>query len=120
MTAEKMQAMEMGFEEFWKRYADENNSPNAHNVESARASREAEKQNIKSIMRAQIQIFAPDGWMLLECHMMHSSYMGELTILPFGPKNTHKVVPDHPVTPRGLASDQAVVIAVLPVSKLDE
>lgn len=54
--------------------------------------------------------YNPDGYMLLECKMMDSSSMGELTILPYGLNNTHKTVPAYPISPKGLASDMSVVI----------
>lgn len=54
------------------------------------------------------------GWVLLECVMLDSSKMGERTILPYGPGCTLKTVPDQPMSPRGLASDMSVVIAVAP------
>lgn len=52
------------------------------------------------------------GWCLLECQMLGGSRMGELTLLPYGPGCTYKAPPTHPVSPRGLASDMAVVVAV--------
>lgn len=58
---------------------------------------------------------APVGFMLLECHMLDSSRMGELTILPYGGQAMYRDVPDWPISPRGLASDISVVIAVSPV-----
>ena len=61
----------------------------------------------------QNETYAPDGWVMLECQMMDSGRMGSLTILPFGPNNTYKTVPDHPVSPRGLASDMSVVVAIV-------
>lgn len=35
-----------------------------------------------------------------------------------GPNNTFKQPPDHPVSPRGLASDMSVVVALLPYKNL--
>ena len=52
------------------------------------------------------------GWMLLECHVLDGSRLGELTLLPYGPGCTFMTPPDHPVSPRGLASDMSVVVAV--------
>lgn len=60
-----------------------------------------------------IQRYDPDGFILLECQMFNSSRMGDLTILPFGPRNTFKVPPSHPVSPRGLASDMSTVVGVV-------
>ena len=69
-------------------------------------------------LRTQRDKFRPVGWMMLECQMMDGSRLGELTILPFGPNNTFKAIPDHPISPRGLASDMSVVVAVLPMANL--
>lgn len=56
--------------------------------------------------------YDPDGYMLLECHMLDGSRLGELTILPYGPRNSFKEPPNHPISPRGLASDMSVVVAI--------
>lgn len=53
-----------------------------------------------------------EGWMLLQCEMLDSSRLGGQVILPYGPGCTFKTVPSHPVSPRGLASDMSVVVAV--------
>lgn len=63
-------------------------------------------------MRALEATYDPDGFVLLECHVFGSSKLGERTIVPFGPRNTLKVVPEHPISPRGLASDMAVVVGI--------
>lgn len=55
------------------------------------------------------------GFMLLECQMLDSSYMGSLTILPYGPGCSFKEVPMHPLSPRGLASDTSLVVAIAEV-----
>jgi len=52
-----------------------------------------------------------EGWMLLQGADMSSSYLGQQVILPWGPGCTFKEVPQHPVSPRGLASDMSVVVA---------
>ena len=70
------------------------------------------------ILQAQRRRYHPDGWVLLECEMMDSSWLGTMTILPYGPHNTLKSIPDHPVSPRGLASDMSSVVAVLPAANL--
>lgn len=64
---------------------------------------------------AQKATYKPTGWMLLENHMLGSRRCGDLTILPYGPNNSFKAIPDHPVSPRGLASDMSVVVAIMPV-----
>lgn len=73
---------------------------------------------LREILKAQIERFKPDGFMLLECQMMDSSLLGSLTILPYGPNNTYKAVATHPISPRGLASDMSVVVALLAASEV--
>ena len=68
---------------------------------------------LQAILRAQRERYQSTGWMLLQCEMMDSSRCGEFTILPFGPNNTHKDVPDRPISPRGLYSDMSMCVAVL-------
>jgi hypothetical protein len=75
-------------------------------------------EGLREILMHQKQTYNPDGWILLECRMMDSSRCGSYTILPYGPKNTFKAVPEYPISPRGLASDMSVVVAVMPSSAL--
>lgn len=70
---------------------------------------------LRAIFTRQKELYSPDGWMLLECHMLDSSRIGQFTILPYGGTATYKEVPDRPISPRGLASDMSVVVALLPV-----
>ena len=70
-------------------------------------------EGLRTVLQEQQKRFAPTGWVLLECHVMDSSRLGELTIFPYGPNNTFKDVPAQPVSPRGLASDMSIVVAVL-------
>ena len=72
-----------------------------------------EPSRLLEMLRLQVQLYGPDGWMLLECQMLDSSFLGSLVVVPFGPRNTFKSVPDYPVSPRGLASDMSSVVAVL-------
>ena len=74
-------------------------------------------EGLRSTLLKQKMLFSPDGWMLLECQQMDSSRFASVVILPYGPNNTYKEPPDHPISPRGLASDMSVVIGVL---KLEE
>jgi hypothetical protein len=74
---------------------------------------------LKAILQGQRDKYKPEGWFMLECQMLDSSRIGQLTILPYGPNNTFKTVPTHPVSPRGLASDMSTVCAVLPANGLD-
>lgn len=62
----------------------------------------------------------PDGWFLAEAQLLDSSWMGSLVILPYGPNNTFKAVPDTPFSPRGLASDTSVAVAYMEVADLPE
>lgn len=56
--------------------------------------------------------FAPVGFMLLQCEVLDSSRLGEYVILPYGGGSTFKEPPQHPISPRGLASDMSVVVAI--------
>lgn len=73
---------------------------------------------LKAVLLRQRELYAPEGWMLLECQQFDSSRFASYTILPYGPNNTFKEVPDHPISPRGLASDMSVVTAVMTTDKL--
>lgn len=55
--------------------------------------------------------FRPDGFMLLRCEDFCSSRFGHQVILPYGGAATFKSIPEHPVSPRGLASEMSVVVA---------
>lgn len=77
-------------------------------------------EGLKAILQGQKVNFNPTGWVLLECHMLDSSLIGSLTILPYGPNNSLKEVPTHPVSPRGIVSDMSVVIGILEASELGE
>lgn len=73
---------------------------------------ESTHSGLAQILEAQRERYHPEGFMLLECAMMDSSRLGDLVILPFGPNNTFKVPPTGPISPRGLASDMSIVVAV--------
>jgi len=60
----------------------------------------------------------PQGWVLLECVTLDSTRLGQLTILPYGPSNSLKAVPQTPISPRGLASDMSVVVGILPADQI--
>jgi hypothetical protein len=66
-----------------------------------------------STLESQQRIYQPDGWMLLECVDLSSSRLGSYVILPYGPRNTYKEPPTKPISPRGLASDMSIVVAIL-------
>lgn len=67
---------------------------------------------LRDIMKAQKAKYQPVGWVMLQCEDMSSSRMGELTIFPYGPNNSLKEVPTRPVSPRGLASDMSMAVAI--------
>jgi hypothetical protein len=73
---------------------------------------ESTPERLQETLQAQAAKFRPYGWMLLECVDFSASRLGSYTILPFGPENSYRAIPDHPVSPRGLASDMSVVAAV--------
>jgi len=75
-------------------------------------------EGLRNTLLKQKRLFSPDGWMLLECQQFDSSKFASMVILPYGPNNTHKEVPDHPISPRGLASDMSVVVGVLTLDEL--
>ena len=78
--------------------------------------------DVREQLQRQEDKYSPTGWVMLECQMLSTargSHMGEQTIVPFGPNNTWKEIPKGPVSPRGLASDMAVVVAVCLVDKGD-
>lgn len=56
--------------------------------------------------------FASRGVLLLECQMLGSPLFGEYTLVAFGPRNTIKDIPTHPVSLHGLASTMSTVKAV--------
>ena len=64
-------------------------------------------------LSGQIPQYEPDGFFLAEAQLFDSSYFGQVVILPFGPQNTFKTVPDHPFSPRGLASDTSTAIGYI-------
>lgn len=70
-------------------------------------------EGLHKVLTEQKQRFNPEGWVLLECQIFGSSSLGSLTIVPYGPNNTFKAPPEHPVSPRGMASDTSVVVAIL-------
>lgn len=72
-------------------------------------------EGLREIFTRQKELYNPDGWMLLECQQFDSSRFASFTILPYGGTATYKEPPTHPVSPRGLASDMSIVVALLPV-----
>ena len=83
------------------------------------ASRYCETQDstpeaLTEILRSQVSQYNPVGFFMGEAQLMDSSWYGQVVILPFGPRNTYKAVPEQPFSPRGLASDASVVIGWMP------
>lgn len=76
---------------------------------------QCDPDDLRQRLNRQRMDYSPHGFMMLEAQLMDSSYYGQRVILPYGPHNTFKTVPDHPISPRGLASDTSVVIAILPI-----
>lgn len=70
---------------------------------------ECKPEDLRERLRVQTLEYKPLGFMLLRCAQMDSSYFASRTILPFGPSNTFKSIPDRPISPRGLAGDMSVV-----------
>lgn len=70
---------------------------------------ESTPEELRATLLKQIERYAPVGFMLLRCEMFDSHRFGSHTILPYGPNNTHKEPPGHPISPRGLASDMSTV-----------
>lgn len=60
----------------------------------------------------------PDGFMLLECEMLDSSFLGQRTVLAYGPNCTFREPPAHPIVLYGLASRTSTVIGILPIDAL--
>ncbi len=71
-------------------------------------------ENIAARLEAMDALYQPDGYFLAECQVLDSSRLGSYVILPYGPNNTFQAPPDKPFSPRGLASDMSVVVAVAP------
>jgi hypothetical protein len=75
-------------------------------------------EGLRKILLTQKKLYQPDGWFMLACLDLSSSRLGSLCIVPYGPNNTFKTPPSHPVSPGGLASEMSTVVAVLPVGEL--
>lgn len=82
------------------------------------ATQVSEPEELHQVLTVQRERYQPTGWILLQCVQLDSSYLGQHTILPYGGTATHQSIPNHPVSPRGLASDMSVVVGVLPVEAL--
>ena len=68
---------------------------------------------LRTILLRQKDHFNPTGFIMLECRVMDSTWLGHLCILPYGGSATLQEIPDRPLSPRGLASDTSVVVATV-------
>lgn len=75
-------------------------------------------EQLKQRLTEQAIKFQPEGWALMECHMMDSSALGSLWLAPYGPNNTLKEPPTTPLSPNGLASNMSVCIGILKATEL--
>lgn len=67
-------------------------------------------EGLAEALRIQINQYNPEGFFMVEAQLFGSFYFGQVVILPYGPNNPFKTIPDHPFSPRGLESDTSVVI----------
>jgi hypothetical protein len=74
---------------------------------------QAEPDGLAEVLRQQRSKFKPDGFFLAEAQLLDSSWCGQVVILPYGPNNTFKTIPAHPLSPRGLASDTSIAIGYI-------
>lgn len=72
------------------------------------------------ILESQIQGYESKGFMLLECQQLDSSRIGQYTILGFGGNHSYASIPDHPISPRGLASDMSVCVGYIDAADVPE
>jgi hypothetical protein len=77
-----------------------------------------EPDELRQRLQSQHAEYKCEGWFLSECQMFDSTSFRNRVIVPFGPNNSFKQIPNHPFSPRGLASDTSVVIAWMPAGKL--
>ena len=75
-------------------------------------------EGLLEVLKWQKKRYDPNGWMLLECQMLDSSYLGNRTILAYGPHNTFKEPTRMPIALNGLASHTSSVIGILKVEAL--
>ncbi len=81
---------------------------------------ESTPAELKAKLLRQKELYAPDGWMLLQCQDLCSSQQGRLYILVYGPNNTFKEPATGVVSPEGRASDSSTCIGLLPAANLGE
>ncbi len=62
---------------------------------------------LRGKLEIQMGMYKPLGFFIAQCQMLGSSRLGSMVVLPYGPNNTFKTVPDFAFSPRGLASDMS-------------
>jgi hypothetical protein len=77
-------------------------------------------EGLLAIFRRQSEQYRPVGWIMFECQVMDSSQYGHLVVLPYGPDNTVKQIPQTPVSLDGTASGTSCPVAVLLADRLEE
>jgi hypothetical protein len=81
---------------------------------------ESTTEKLAEILLEQTRKFNPAGWFLSECHDMCSSRLGNKVILPYGPSNTFKEVPDNGlVRPYADRGSTYSIVAVLSRESFD-
>lgn len=93
----------MTFDDFSKAYCD---------------TQEQDPEGLRKVLANQVEVFHPEGWILFRFCDFCSHRFGQHVILPYGPNNTLKAVPEGIFHPYGLASDSAEVVGVLPAAGL--
>jgi len=81
------------------------------------ATQEQTPEGLASLLRSNAKTFQPEGFLIAECQVLGSRWPPRI-ILPYGGSATLPSPPEGFFSPRGLASDQSVVIALLPIDGL--
>lgn len=82
------------------------------------ATQDCTPEKLRLVLQSQKVQFNPTGWLLHQAQLFDSSWFGQHVVIPYGPRNTIKEPPTHPFSPRGLASDTGVVVALLPAREV--
>ena len=75
-------------------------------------------EGLRDVMQSVAHVFQPDGFLIAECGLLDSSYFGQRVVLPFGGGATLPEPPKGPFSPRGLASDQSLVLATIKADQI--
>lgn len=95
----------LDFKEFAKRYCE---------------TQDCTPSKLLGILASQKLHYQPRCFILCQCVVLDSSRLGSQVILPVGPNNTLKEIPEVPFSPRGLASDMSSVVGVLDASEIPD